>query len=95
MKNHKIIITDHAYERGKQRLGLSKKALERTANFAITEGKTEADVHNVVKKYMIKLKAKHGKANNIRLYGNHIFVFVNMTLLTVFLLPKEQQKYLK
>ena len=90
-----VIITDHAYRRGKERLGLSKKSIEKMALISFTTGRTADKLPKQLRQYLVKLQMRHDKNAIIRIYGNHIFVFVNNILLTIFLLPNDYKKYLK
>jgi hypothetical protein len=50
-----IEISEHAYQRGKERLGLSRKAFARLAERAYLDGMTHKDVHGRLHKYLTKL----------------------------------------
>lgn len=93
-----IVITYHAYDRMKERLGYNKKAANRMCRKAYSQG-IRGDVKNGrVKKY-ISLKEEHyNSSEGMRIYGDSVYCFANGTnnegmeqivLVTVYPLPKE------
>lgn len=92
-----VIVTDHAYDRAKERLSIKKESLDRLAEKAFNEGLKQSDTTGRVHRYITKLNEK---ANNIRIYGDNIFIFDDNRLLTVYQLRldmkliavKQQQK---
>lgn len=90
-----MTITDHAYERAKERLSLNKAALERLAVKALEQGKKHSDTKGQLKKYIDGLWFRHRNANNVRLYGENLFLFVDNTLVTVYQLPNNLRKHMK
>lgn len=65
----KLIITDHAYQRGKERLSFSHETLERIAHKAFKEGVRHSETKGQLNKYLTKIYFQHGNANNVRVYG--------------------------
>ena len=54
-----MIITKHAYDRGKVRMGLNKKAFRRLAERALNEGHEHKDANGQLRKYLnMKQKEK-------------------------------------
>ena len=90
-----IKITKHAYLRAKERLSLNSKSLDRLSERAFYVGIRHSQTKGYLKKYITKLWFDHLKANNIRLYGENVFFFVDKTLITVYQLPSDLKKYLK
>lgn len=89
-----IVITEHAYSRRK-RLGLSKKALERLSKKAYTNGISSKDTDNVkLKKYLYKTYCS-AMSNNIKIYGEFVYIFRGNTLVTVYEIDQKIKKYLK
>lgn len=91
----KIIITDHAFERAEERLNIGKKSLERFANKAYAQGIKHADTKGKLKKYITKIWAVDKEVNNVRIYGENVFLFVDNRLITLYQLPNEFKKYVK
>jgi hypothetical protein len=85
-------ITDHAKTRIKERCGLPKKALERNAAIAFEEGVRHGDCTGRLKKYIDFLFLSHGCGANIRIYGNHVYIFTQNSLVTVLPLPNIYRK---
>jgi hypothetical protein len=84
-----ITISDHAYDRGKERLGLDKSAFEKIATKAYIAGKPHKDCKGRLKTYVTSLYFQYQTANNIRIYGENIYLFKNNTLITCYQLPNE------
>jgi hypothetical protein len=81
-------VTHHAEARGKERAGLNRKALERTADKARTQGLRRKDAAGRLARYLDKLAITHpGKVPVI--YGQHVYVFAGEVLITVMELPHE------
>jgi len=90
-----IIITQHAYERAKERLSLSPASLDRMAERAFTHGIKHADTKGRLHKYITHLWFDYRKADNIRLYGEFVYLFADVTLVTLFQLPRGLRKHAK
>jgi len=88
-------ITDHAYKRIKERCGLPKKAVERNAKLALEKGLTHKECTGSLRRYFDYLFLSHKKGANIRLYGNHVYIFTTENLVTVLPLPNAHKKTLK
>jgi hypothetical protein len=90
-----IVITHHAYDRGKERLGFDRNALERMAMKAFVAGKLHKDCKGNLKKYIDHVYLSYRSANNIRIYGEAIYLFGFNTLLTVYNVPNDLKPLLK
>lgn len=82
-----VIITNHSEKRIKERTGLSKKQSDKLALNALEHGITHREAKGNLKKYLDKLFLSHGKANNMRVYNQKVFLFDRNTLITVINLP--------
>lgn len=89
-----IYITLHGFDMGKERLSLSKEPFRKLVVKAFNEGIRHADTKGRLKKYIDCLYLKHEKGNNIRIYGENVFIFHNRNLITVWQIPNEFKKYL-
>lgn len=78
-----ITITNHAKHRAKERCGIKSKGVERLANIAFEKGITHAETTGSLNGYITSLYYYNGQANNIRLYGDKIYIFCNEVLVTV------------
>ena len=82
-------ITKHAEERLKQRFGIKRKSMHRIVNRVLKVGLSHKDAKGKVKAYMTELYLKQERANNIRIYGQDVYIFRYETLITVIHLPRE------
>lgn len=90
-----IHVTEHAYEKGKERLSLNKKSLEKLAIKAFEKGLKHADMKAYLKKYIDKVYLRNRTANNIRIYGEVLFIFTDDRLVTLYQIPNNLKKYTK
>lgn len=90
-----VIITNHAYDRAKERLSLSSSALERFASKAFKEGIKHSDTKGKLNKYITKIWGATKEVNNIRIYGENVFLFVDNKLITLYQIPNELKRYIK
>lgn len=95
MEEPKIDITKHAYERAKERLNLSKKSLDRMAIKAFKYGIEKGETKGKLRTYLDNLWMSEQKANNIRVYGENVFLFCDTSLITLYQLTNQLRKYLK
>ena len=86
-----MIITNHAAKRFKQRVGLPKKACLRHAELAFTNGFTHSEARGKAKRYLDKLFLEYHKADNMRVYGGFVYLFVGETLITILPLPRNMK----
>lgn len=88
-----ISITNHAYEKAKERLSLTKKSLDKVAARALENGIGSKNFKlGSFKRYLDHLYFKYGSANNIKIYGDIIFLFSYETLITLYQMPNEYKK---
>ena len=85
-------LTNHAKERINERCGLNKKSAKRLAIKALESGISHKDTVGSLNRYLTKLFFVNTNANNIKLYGEYIFVFADELLITVMCLPNEYKK---
>lgn len=90
-----IQITDHAFDRGKDRLGLNKDSFQKLSEKAFTSGIKHSDTKGSLNKYISKVWFKYRVADNIRIYGEYLFLFQKNILITVYLLPNNLKKNAK
>lgn len=84
-----VIITAHARQRARQRFGWSEESLCRMAAKAFYLGSGKQQAKGRLGLYFESIWKQYEKANNVRLYGEGLFVFAGSTLLTVWQLPFE------
>lgn len=90
-----VIITKHAYKRAKERMGINKNALNRIAVKAFHRGLKYSDVNGKIKEVFEILYNTEKTANNVRIYGEFIFIFADNRLLTVVQVNNEYKNYIK
>ena len=83
----RAIVTNHAKERTKERLGLRKKVADKVANKALENGIKHSMAKGNLRKYFEKLYLTERKANNIRIYNRKVYLFKGTVLITVINLP--------
>jgi len=83
-----VSVTSHAAKRFKQRCGLPKKACQSHAQTAYDKGFKHADAKGRAKRYMDRLFLDYRKANQMRVYGEFIYLFSGTVLITVINLPR-------
>lgn len=89
------IITEHAYEKAKERLNWKAKVLDKMAQKAFDEGIQHKDTKGTLRKYITKLWFRHKHCNNIRIYGENIYFFCDQRLITLYRLDTKLLKHLK
>lgn len=95
IQNPRVTLTHHACKRARQRLSWNASTLERMSVKAFELGLKRKNTRGRLKKYLDKLWNDHKKANNVRLYGETLFVFSNNLLITVWHLPTELRRSAK
>lgn len=81
-------LTEHAALRAKQRLGWNLPAAQRMAQKALDAGLTHAAATGPLRRWIDGLYLARHNANNVRLYGEHAYLFHNSSLMTIISIPK-------
>lgn len=87
-----IEITIHAYDRMKERLGWNKKAAARMAQKAYADGITHGETRGSLHRYLDSVYLSHFNADQMRIYGEALFIFSGSRLLTVYALPTKYRR---
>ena len=90
-----VIITNHAEKRAKERLGWNKHAITRMARKAYIEGISHSNANGKLCKYFDKLFLIQNQANNVRIYGQVVYLFSDNRLVTLFIIPKNVEKNIR
>lgn len=90
----RIVITQHAYEKGRERLGLKPNAFEKVVACAFCYGVEPQETKGELKKYIKHLFEEHNNTD-ARIYGENIYIFSGNRLVTVYRLHTNLIKYLK
>jgi hypothetical protein len=81
-----MIITKHAEQRTKQRVGLSRRALKRMIQKIVNEGLTIEQMSPELRFY-VQSKIHPEDAAYIRVWGNNLYIIKGDHLVTVFIIP--------
>jgi len=88
-----LIITDHAFDRAKERLSMNRSAFKKQAELAWMGGISHYECAGNLKKYIDKLYLSYQrKANNIKIYGEVVFIFSSNILITTYQIPNNLKK---
>lgn len=82
-----VIVSKHASDRVRERLGMPKKAVTRLAEQAFDKGMRRADFSGSFRRYLDATFFAERKGNNMRVYGHHLFLFQDDTLITAWIVP--------
>ena len=88
-----VSVTSHAKRRLKERCGVSKNSAMNMAERAFNKGISFENASTELKKYISSVYIRHEKTgDNIRIYGNMVYVFDNRTLITVYYAIRQENK---
>lgn len=87
--------SQHAYDRAKKRFKWKPETLDKMMAKAYHEGIRHSQTKGSLKKYISGLYLRYKKANNIRIYGQNVYLFRNKKLITLYRIDNSLIKYLK
>lgn len=87
-----VMITKHGRDRTHSRTGLPKRAVESNARRALECGVRHSETTGTLRRYCDSLYLKEKTANNIRLWGDCVYIFFDELLITVLNLPPKYRK---
>lgn len=87
-----VIVSKHAEKRLKERLGLQKKSIQRSAEIAFTKGIKHSETNGNLSKWVTSVYFNNKAANNIRLYNDKAWIFTDNRLITVLQIPSSLKK---
>ena len=79
----KTIVTTHAAKRVVQRVGGHRKSVQRIADRAFQKGLTYARADRETRLWMDEKCHSNVDVNDVRLYGQHLYIFSDNILVTV------------
>lgn len=82
-------ITNHAKVRAEQRLNLPLEPFLKLSAKALVTGLSHNQTTGRLNKYVTRLYMQGKSANNIKIYGEFIYLFQNDKLITVFAVPND------
>ena len=86
------IVTKHAEDRAKQRLGIPKRGAQRAADRALEKGLTYSEARGKLKRLMLESSGIENNLEDLRIFQGSMYVFAGETLITVFHVPRDFQK---
>lgn len=87
-----VIITDHGYVRAKERLSMNRTSFKRLAEIGFINGVKHKDTKGNLRRYIDGIWFAHRNADNVRIYGENIFLFRDNVLITVYQVPNNLRK---
>ena len=87
-----VMITRHGRNRTHDRTGLPKRAVESNARRALECGIKHSETSGPLRRYCDSLYLKERTANNIRIWGDCVYIFFDELLITVLNLPPKYRK---
>ena len=88
-------MSNHATDRMSERCGLNKKSSERLSKLALENGISHNDTVGSLNRYLTKLFFYNKTANNIRIYGEDVYIFCDDILITVIPLDNKYKKVVR
>ena len=82
-----VHVTKHGSKRVRKRSGINKKAVNRMADKAFKDGLKHCETSGRLNKWVTKLYFSNESANNIRIYGDKVYIFAGKTLITMMQVP--------
>lgn len=92
MNTEDIVVTQHAYDRAKERMKWSTTVTLKMAILAYNSGISHKETKGNLRNYVSKLFFEYGVANNTKIYGEDIYLFRDNTLITLYRLPQSLVK---
>lgn len=86
-------ISEHAYQRARERLGWNRDALKRMFPRILEKGKRHSDTKGNLYKYLSGEFSTH-RASDVRIYGENLFFFRGKSLATIYQIPNSLKKCL-
>ena len=87
------IVSRHGDRRCRQHVGVPRKAVERTVQKALECGIDHRTATGSLQRYLAALYNRYdGNGNNIKVYGDKVYIFHDELLITVLNLPTEYQR---
>ena len=87
-------VTRHASKRMRERVGIPKKAVQRTAQLALDYGYRHSQTRGKLNEFLNKVYLQQGTANNMRVFGDKVYVFCGNTLVTVLQIPQDIARHI-
>lgn len=80
-------LSEHGYKRLKERHGVKGGQASNRVKQALTKGKAISDCPSYMQNYLRNVLAA-SQGNNIKVWGNDVYLFINEILITTFPIPR-------
>ena len=90
-----MIVTRHAEQRIRERVGLPKRVADKAAARALSDGVRRTETTGRLRRYLDALYHARNEANNIRVWADKVYLFHNVILITVLNLPNDYKNAYK
>lgn len=88
----RVIVSDHAEQRIRKRMGVKRKAVQKIAERAYTEGLDYSDANGSLKDYLGYLYATRSEKERYKVWNQMLFIYSGRVLITVTPVPKAHHK---
>jgi hypothetical protein len=88
----RVIVSDHADQRIRKRMGVKRKAVQKIAEKAYKNGLNFSDTNGRLKDYLAYLYATRSKSEIYKVWNQMIFIYDHGVLITVKPVPKAHHK---
>lgn len=91
-----VRATVHAKKRLRERSGIPKSATMKMTERAYEKGIKRTDAKGRLRVFLDEQYEKNGGfGNELRVYGDFLYIFHEMSLITVYAVPQDVRKYIK
>lgn len=90
-----MIVTRHAEQRIRERVGLPKRIADKAAAKALSDGVRRTETTGRLRRYLDALYHARNEANNICVWADKVYLFHNVILITVLNLPNDYKNAYK
>lgn len=88
-------ITQHAYNRAKERCGLKRKSLDRIIDKAYKNGLARHELKGNLHKWVTAQYYHDDNKKQMIIYGEYLFIFSSCVLITIYSIPVNLRKTVK
>ncbi len=88
------LLTNHAIDRARERMGLDRKALKRHVKTVREKGLTLSETKGSLQQYLQSRLDKESPDSTAKVYGEYVYIFYGKQLVTLYRLPARLMKYL-
>lgn len=85
-------ITKHSKKRVRKRLGINMCGVEKISENAFKYGIKRENLSGSLRRYVDLFYFNHNRIATMIVYYEHVFIFVNNTFVTVYLLPAKYRQ---